>query len=98
MDDKVNDMSKTKMLVVSTDTMNGSESDDIFHAAKNGRTEIIKQLHFKNPGTLDEQNDDDETALTLACEHADLKTVKLLLELGADIEHGSCIVCIACMH
>ena len=59
MDD--NYVSGTRMLVVSTETMNGSESDDIFHAAKNGRTDIIKQLHFKNPGTLNEINDDGET-------------------------------------
>ena len=54
-------------------------------AAWKGKKDIIKYLHSRNNLLIHCKDDDGHTAVTLACRYADLETVKLLEELGADI-------------
>ena len=49
------------------------------------KKKFIEYLHSKDEQLIYSKNSLDETAVTLACENADLTTVKLLEELGSDI-------------
>jgi len=63
------------------------EWNGMLRAAVCGNTEIIKYLNDQNSQLIHAEDDGGETAFTIACEHANLETVKLLHELGADINH-----------
>ena len=55
-------------------------------AAKHGNRDIIEFLHSENDQLIHSQNINGDTAVTLACQFADLKTVELLKYLGADFK------------
>ena len=55
-------------------------------AAKNGYLDIIKLLHSKNNQCIHAEDCNGDTAVTLACKYSELKTVKLLHDLGGDIK------------
>ena len=50
-----------------------------------GNKDIIQFLHSENDQLIHGKYNNGDTAVTLACKHADLETVKLLEKLGADI-------------
>ena len=54
-------------------------------AAQEGKQDVIKYLHAKNSQFIHSVDGIGDTAFTLACGQADVETIKLLVELGADI-------------
>jgi hypothetical protein len=56
-------------------------------AAAAGKKDIIKYLHSKNDQLIHSVDENGRTAITIACGKADLETVKLLEELGADVNY-----------
>ena len=60
-------------------------SNGLMLAAKKGKKDIIKFLHSKNERLINFQTEEGDSAVIFACENNDLETLKLLVELGADI-------------
>lgn len=58
-------------------------------ASRKGKHDIIKFLHGKNFKFIYSEDDDGDTAFTLACGYSDIGTVKILVNLGAHIHHES---------
>ena len=83
------DIKKVKLLV---DLGADVEQTDEFrrtammYASKGGKAEIIQYLHDKKPGMIHAEYYMEKTAFLLACEHSNLETVKLLIDLGANFE------------
>ena len=71
-------------------------------AANEGKEDIIRFFHSKNNQLIYAEDDKGDTAVTLACKWADLETVKMLNELGADLNHtnenGDTAVKLACQY
>ena len=56
----------------------------LLQASARSNRDVISYLHSKNPQLIHSKDAYGDTAVTLACKWADLETVKLLEELGAD--------------
>ena len=85
---KVDDLKTIEALVAEGADISQTDyygRNGLLWAAANGKKDIIKYLHSRNNQLIHDKDVDGDNAVKLACENADLETVKLLKELGADI-------------
>jgi hypothetical protein len=92
---RVNDLQTVKSMVEKDQTLllkNDSKLDTVYHAsASNGNLEILKYLLTINKGYknyLNFLNNEQKSPLHLAIEGSWTKCVKLLIEMGAEINRG----------
>ncbi len=62
--------------------------DDIFTASRKGDTDAVKQMYKINPDTVNAKNYSGHSPLILASYRNQVDMVKLLIELGADIDYN----------
>jgi len=65
------------------------DTQDIYDASRKGNVEVIKQLAKLNPDTLNKPNKSGYTPLLIAGYRNQLEAVKVLLELGANVNEAS---------
>ena len=89
---RVNDLQTVKSMVEKDQTLllkNDSKRDTVYHAsASNGNLKILKYLLTINKGYVNFLNNEQKSPLHLAIEGSWTKCVKLLIEMGAEINRG----------
>jgi len=65
--------------------IDGKGRNGLMLAAEKGEKDIIKFLHSINDQLIHGKDDDGKTAVQIACTNGNLETIKLLVELGAEL-------------